>query len=66
MDDMTPTIARQIQTSPGYTQEERRLARLWLRQRQLFPGDGDLLADETGRLTVTIGEVIAWRRGLSA
>jgi hypothetical protein len=65
---MTSVIAQRIIASPDYSAEERRLARLWLRQRQLFRGDGRLMErlTESGRLTVSIGEVIAWRNGLSA
>jgi len=41
---MTETIARRTAADPACSPEERRLARLWLRQRRLFPGDGRVVA----------------------
>ena len=71
---MTENIARHIMIDPASSPEERRHARLWLRQRRLFPGDGrwwreeawresQALVDRPGRLTGTIAELLEAKRG---
>lgn len=71
---MTEGIARRIIGDSTYSPEERRLARLWLRQRRLFPGDGrwwrqeawrqsPAVTDTPGRLMGSIAELLAAKRG---
>ena len=66
---MTENSARHIATDPSSSPEERRHARLWLRQRRLFPGDGrwwygeswresPAVVDRVIRLTGTIAELL--------
>lgn len=61
---MTKATAWRMITGDGYTDEEKRLARLWLLQRRLFPSDAGLLTPiweryrNPGPLTVSIGEII--------
>lgn len=67
---MTEHIARQILADLSYSLEEREDARLWLKQRRLFPGDGEwwrsgawrespAAVDHSEHLTGTIGELLA-------
>lgn len=75
---MTENIARHIAADPVVSPEERRLARLWLCQRRLFPGDGgwwrqeawresQALVDRPQPLVGTIAELLsAKKRGDAA
>ena len=71
---MTENIARHIMIDPASSPEERRHARLWLRQRRLFPGDrswwrqeawreSPAVTDTPGRLMGSIAELLAAKRG---
>lgn len=66
---MTEATARWMLVSDGYTEEEKRLARLWLLQRRLFPSDAGLITPvweryrDPGPLTVSIGEIMRARGG---
>lgn len=71
---MTENIARRIMMDPACSPEQRRMARLWLRQRRLFPGDGawwhqeewrqsPAMMDRPERLVGTVAELLEMKAG---